>query len=69
MWDTLQIHELMLEFSKHQIKHHPSITSIFVRFLITANISEPLKEISQINRYIKLLSTKSDRHHGRLAKL
>ena len=30
LWDTLQSHEVMAEFSKHEIKRHPSITSIFV---------------------------------------
>ena len=66
MWDALQSHEVMAEFSKHEVKCHPSITSIFSRFLITANISEPLQNISHMNRDIKVLSTKSDRHCGRL---
>ena len=69
MWDTLQSHELILEFSKHQIKYHPSITSIFVRFLITAKISEALQEIYQMKRDIKVLSTKSYHQRGRLAKI
>ena len=43
LWNTLQSHEVMAEFSKHKIKHHPSITSIFVCFLVTAKISEPLQ--------------------------
>ena len=68
LWATLQIHEVMAKFSKHEIKRHLSITSIFVRFLITANISDPLQDNSQMKRYIKVLSTKSDRHHGRLTK-
>ena len=59
----------MAEFSKHVIKCHPSITPISVHFLITAKILEPLQEISQMKKYIKVLSTKSDRHHDRLAKL
>ena len=66
---TLQSHEVMAEFSKHKIKLHTSITSIFFRFLITSNILEPLQDIYQMKRYIKVLSTKSDRHHGRMAKL
>ena len=62
-------HEEMVEFSKHKIKCHPFIMSIFFRFLVTSNISEPLQEISQMKRYIKVLRTKSDLHHGRLAKI
>ena len=69
LWDTLQSHEVMAEFSKHDIKRHPSITVIFVCFLITAKILEPLQDISQINRDIKVLGTKSERHRGRLDKL
>ena len=69
LWDTLHIHEVMAEFSKHYIKHHPYITSICVGLLITAKIYEPLQEIYQMNRDIKVLSTKSDRHHGSLNKL
>ena len=69
LWETLQIHEVMVEFSKPDIKRLPSITSIFVRFLITAKILEPIKEISQMKRYIKVLSTKSDHYPGRLANL
>ena len=57
----------MVEFSKHEIKHHPSIMSIFVRFIITANILEPLQEISQMKRDIKVLITKSDRNQGNMA--
>ena len=40
---TLQIHEVMAEFYKHKRKIHPSITYIFVGFLVTDNISEPLQ--------------------------
>ena len=43
LWDTLQSHQLMVDFSKYEIKCHPSITYIFVCFLIEANIYEPLK--------------------------
>ena len=50
LWSMVQSHELMAEFSKHEIKRHPSITSIFVRILITANISERLQKISQTKR-------------------
>ena len=57
----------MVEFSKHEIKHRPSITSIFVRFIITAKILEPLQEISQMKRDIKVLITKSDRNQGNMA--
>ena len=69
LWDTLQSHDVMAEFSKHGIKRHPSVTSIFVRFLITANTLEPLQDISQIKRNIKVFSTKSDRPRGSLAEL
>ena len=50
LWTTLQSHEVMSEFYKHEIKIHPSITSIFVRFFSTANISEPLQGISQMKK-------------------
>ena len=69
MWAMLQIHEVMAEFSKHNIKRHPSITSIFFRFLVTSNIPDPLQENSQMKIDSKVLSTKSYRHHGRLAYL
>ena len=46
LWAMLHMHEVMAEFYKHDIKRHPSITSIFVRFLITARILEPLQDIS-----------------------
>ena len=65
----LQRHEVMEEFTKHNIKCHPSITFIFVYFLIKANISEPLQEIFKKKREIKVLSTKSNRHYDRLTKL
>ena len=69
MWYALQIHEVIMDLSKHKIKRHPSITSIFVRFPVIAKILEPLQDIYQMKRDIKMLSTKSDRHHGRMAKL
>ena len=69
LWATIQSHELMVELSKHDIKLYPSITSIFVRILITAKILEPLQEIYQMKRDIKVLTTKSDRHHDRMANL
>ena len=69
IWATLQIHEVMAEIPKHKIKRYPSVTSIFVGFLITANISEPLQDIYQMNRDIKVLRTKSGYHHGRPTKL
>ena len=69
MWAMLQNHEAMEEFTKYNIKFYPSITSIFVYFLITANISEPLQDILEMKRDIKALSTKSDRHSNRLNKL
>ena len=59
----------MAELSKKYIKCHPSIISIFVRILITANISDPLQEIYQIKRDIKVLSTNSELHCGSLTKL
>ena len=54
---TLQSHDMMAEFSIHEIKFHPSITSIFFRFLIMDNIYEPLQEITRMNRYIRVLRT------------
>ena len=47
LWDTIQSHEVMEEFSKYHSKHHPYITSIFFRLLITAKIYENLREIGQ----------------------
>ena len=58
LWSTFQSHYVMAEFSKHAIKCHSSLTSIFARSLIKANISEPLQEISQMRRNIKVLRTK-----------
>ena len=66
MWATLHNHEVMADFSKHEIKSHPSITYIFVRFFINAKIFEPLQDISRTNKDIKVLSTNSVCHHGRL---
>ena len=43
LWATLQSHEVMAEFTKHNIKRHPSIKFIYVRFLITAKIYGPLQ--------------------------
>ena len=62
-------HEVMAEFSKHEIKRHPSITSIFVRFFVTAKISETLQDISQMKRDINVFIAKPYRRHGRLVKL
>ena len=59
----------MEDFYKHEIKRHPFITSIFVRFLVTAKIYEPLQEIYHMKRDIKVLITKSDHYHGRLTNL
>ena len=69
VWVVLQSNEVMAEFSMHDIKRHPSITSIFVSFLVTAKISESLQEIYQMKKNIKVLSTGSYRHDGRLAKI
>ena len=69
LFTTLHGHEIISEFYKHEIKQHPSTTSIFVRFFITAKISDPLQEISQMKRYINVLSTNPEYHHGRLTKL
>ena len=66
LWATIHSHEVMADFYKHDIKRHPFITPIFSRFLITANILEPLQEIYQMKREIKMLSTNSDCHNGRL---
>ena len=68
-WDTLQSHDVIVELSKQKIKRHTSRTSIFVQFLVITKILEPLQDIYQMKKDIKVLSTKSDRHHGRLAKL
>ena len=69
LWDRILSYEVIMKLSKHKIKRHPFITSIFVRFLITAKILEPLQETSQMKRYIKALRINLDLHHGRLAKL
>ena len=69
LWATIQSHEVMANFYRHNIKRHHSITSIFVRFLITAKILEPLQDFFQMKRDIKVLITNSDRHHDGLAKL
>ena len=69
LWATLQSHYVMADFYKHEIKYQPSITSIFVRFLVTANISEPLQNIFQMNTDIKVLITKLYCHHGRLTNI
>ena len=45
---TLHSHEVMVELYKNEINSHPSITSIFVCLLITANIYEPLQDIYQM---------------------
>ena len=63
------MHEVMAEFSKTEIKRHPSVTPIFVRFLITSKILEPLQEIYQMKRDIEVLITNSYRHRGRLYDL
>ena len=68
-WAILQSNEVMVEFSKHNIKRHPSTMPIFVRFLIRSKIPEPLQDIYQINRDFKVLSIKSELHHGRMAKI
>ena len=57
MWATFHSHEVMTDFSEREIECHPSFTSIFVRSLITSNISEPLQEIFQMKRDINFLST------------
>ena len=59
----------MAEFSKNEIKRYPYVTYMFVQFLTTDKISEPLQDIYQVKRDIKVMSTKSDRHHGRLANI
>ena len=59
----------MENFSQNKIKCHPSIIFIFVPFLIMANIYEPLQYITQMKRYIKILITKSYRHHIMMTKL
>ena len=65
MWDTLHSHEVMADFSKHKIKHHPYIKFIFVRFLIAAKIYGQFQNIYQMNIYIKVLSNNSYRHNDR----
>ena len=69
MWAMLQRHEVMEELSKHELKRYPSITFIFVRFLIVANISESLQETAQMKRETKVFINKSDLHHGRLTNI
>ena len=48
MWSTLQSHEVVEGFSKRELRRHSSITFIFVYFLITANIFEPLQDTTHI---------------------
>ena len=67
-WATLHSHEVMAEFSQHNIKCHPSITYIFVGLLIKTKIPEPPQDIYQMNREIKGLNVKSNRHNVRLNK-
>ena len=69
LWYVLHIHEVMAEFSKHNIKRQTSITSIFVRFLITAKIYDTLQKIPYMKRDIKVLRNKSYHCHGRFTKL
>ena len=69
LWSMFHSHEVMEDSSKHDIKCHPSITSIFVRFVLTGKIYEPLQDISQMKIDIILLSTKSYHHHDRLTNL
>ena len=69
MWAALQRQEVMAQFSKHEIKCHPSITPIFFRFLFTANIYEPLQDISHMKIDINVLIPKSYFHHGRLTNI
>ena len=66
---TIYSYDVIVELSKHEIKGHTSITSTLVHFLVIAKISDPIQDIYQMKRDIKMLSTKSDRHHGRMAKL
>ena len=68
MWVILQSHEVMAKFTKHKIKLHPSITSIFILFFIKKMISDPLKETTHMKKDIKGLITKSYCHHSRLMK-
>ena len=42
LWDNLQNHVAMAELSKHMIKHHNSITSVFIQFFIITMIYDPL---------------------------
>ena len=49
LWAVIQSHEVMEDFSKHDTKHHPYITSIFVRLIIITKIYETLQEIGQNN--------------------
>ena len=69
LWATLQSHEVMVEFSRNDIKRHPYIMSVCSRFLVTVNILEPLQVFSKMNRDIKVLRTKSDHNHARLANI
>ena len=68
LWVTLQSNKVKAEFAKHEIKHHPSITSIIIIFLIIAKIYETLQENIQIKKDIKMLIIKSERYYGRMAK-
>ena len=46
LWDTLQSHDGMSDFVKHEIQFHHSINYIFVWFLIMAKMSELIQEIT-----------------------
>ena len=69
LWVTLHSCEVMEDFYKHDIKRHPSITSVSIHFLSTANIYEPLQKIYHMKRDINVLSTKSEHNYGRLTKI
>ena len=45
----------MVKSSKHEIKPHSSINSIFVQLLIMARISDNLQVITKIKKDIKIL--------------
>ena len=59
LWTTLQSHYVMFESSEYEIKIHHYITPIFVRFLITENISGTIKEVCQTKKDIKGFSKNS----------
>ena len=69
IWATLQAHMVMADYAYHDIRRHPSITAIFVRFLVEKQVSEPQKDVAQMKRDYIPLKQKYDRLLDRVKKL